>query len=310
MGKLRLLAGAYKPVAAICFVLATAWLSACSGPRNPHDQGPATEILPVRIGPPWWVREGDTRKFVGDSLFDYIDGGAEMYLKYGFVDVSVGVYRNGEAAVTVGVYRFTDSDRAFGMYATLRPDMPDTVALGAEGFIFGSNLIFVKGRHLVNVYGCDESDDLVAAVRSVASGMAGRVPGTSDKPQTFGLFPSEGRLPFTEKLYVEDFLGQAFLTDVYTVDYSRSGSRFTLFLSDDASGAKLDEWLDNIVPEYDPVKGYQHLPYDDSKYLLTTDAYHGAILAGDQQGRLVGIVGHRPEDLDILVGWLASLLGY
>jgi hypothetical protein len=309
MAMLNELKADHKPALVICLVLVAVWLAACGGSQKAGKLAHATETLPATLGPQGWVRQGDVQKFVGDSLFQYIDGAAEMYHKYGFIEVGVAEYRKGENAITVDLYRFADSDRAFGMYTTLRPDEPDTVMLGVEAFTLGTNIVFVKGQYLANVYTYDESEEMTSAVRSVAAHVAKRVPGSTDKPAMYDLFPPDGRLPFTEKLYAEAFLGQAFLTDVYTVGYLRRGSTFTLFLAEDPSGSKLEQWKNAVEMEYDPDMGYQHLPYDKSNYLLTTDPYRGSILAGVQQGKIVGIVGHRPEDLDILVAWLASLLG-
>jgi hypothetical protein len=194
------------------------------------------------------------------------------------------------------------------MYTTLRPEEPDTVMLGVEGFTLGATLVFARGASMVNIYSYEESEEMIFAVRSVGTTVESLLPGTTEKPKKFGLFPPDGRVDFTEKIYAESFLGYGFLTDVYTVGYSRDGGRFTLFVTQDPNSAKLDQWFQSVVPRYDAVTGYQHLPFDGSRYLLATDPYHGDILAGVQGGRLVGMVGHRKEYDQVIVDWLDSLL--
>jgi hypothetical protein len=289
-----------------CALTVIALLS-CGVGHRPSVMSPASEILPERIGSTGWVRNPEISRFFGDSLFEYIDGAAEMYHKYAFIELSVAEYRNENASITADLYRFADSDRAFGMYTTLRPDMPDTVMLGAEGFALGANLIFVKGPYMANVYSYEDTEQTVSAVRSTAATIAHLLPGTTEKPETFDLFPQNGRVAFSEKIYAESFLGHGFLTDVYTIEYSRDGTRFTLFVTEDADSAKLEQWSVSVTRGREPDTDHQKFPFHRSRYLLTTDPYHGAILAGALEGRLLGMVDYRKEYDDVISAWLDSL---
>jgi hypothetical protein len=298
------------------FCISLLLVLSCSNTGRVPDRAPSTlptdkeehALLPESIGDTGWLRVSEVSRFVGDSLFEYINGAAEMYHKYDFVDLQASEYHKGESVITADLYRFPNVDRAFGMYTTLRPDEPDTVSLGAEGFAFGANLVFVKGPYMANVYTYEDSKEMIAAVRMTASMIEAGLPGSRNKPEMFSLFPVDGRVEFSEKVYAESFLGQGFLSDVYTVNYSRAGSDFTLFISGDPGSSKLEEWRQAIQEEPDPDTGYQHLPYDGSRYLHAVDSYHGEIIAGPQAGRLVGMVGYSPQDLEVLVAWLHSLL--
>jgi hypothetical protein len=263
------------------------------------------EILPEKIGATGWIRKPDISVFEGDALFEYIDGAAEMYHKYDFIDLHAAEYEKGDAVMTADVYRFLSSNMAFGMYTTLRPDEPDTVMLGIEGFTFDTNWIYVKGFYLVNVYTYDNVG--MGDVRAVAAGIEARLQGTSAKPAVFDIFPAGNRVPYSEKIYAEAFLSQDVLSDVYALDYEWAGHRFTLFISDDPGSAKLEAWRAGVEEVRDPDTGYQHLPYDGSRYLHTRDSYRGEIIAGPVGDRLVGAVGYRPEDMQILLEWLHAL---
>jgi hypothetical protein len=292
--------------AAGAMLIISVCLSCHGGIRSLRDTPEAPGTLPEKVD--GWTLDPEIRTFRGDSLFEYIDGAAEMYHKYDFKEVTAGEYSKGESKVVADVYEFAGPDRAFGMYTTLRPDMPDTVMLGVEGFVFGANLVFVKGSYLANVYSYDESADAVSGVRSIASAVAGLLAGTTTKPAMFRIFPEQGRVAFSEKIYAESFLGHVFLTDVYTVDYSIADQEYTLFVMDDPGAAKLEQWTASVVPEYDPDTGYQHLPFDGSRFLLTTDTYHGGILAGIRGERLLGMVGYRKEYVPVISRWLHALV--
>jgi hypothetical protein len=281
-------------------------LSCHGGIRRIQDAQMAPEFMPREVG--GWILDPETQVFRGDSLFEYIDGAAEMYHKYGFLEVTAVEYAKGEGGITADVYEFTSPEMAYGMYTNLRPDGPDTIMLGVEGFTLGSNLVFVKGKRLVNVYSYDESEEVIPAVRAVAEALAGKLEGTTAKPALFGIFPEQGRVPFSEKIYAEAFLGHGFLTGVYSVDYAVAGQAYTLFAMDDPGAAKFAKWSEGVVSEWDPDVGYQHLPFDGSRFLVTTDPYHGGILAGVQGGRLVGMVGYRKEYAAVMSRWLHAII--
>jgi hypothetical protein len=281
--------------------------------ETPDAEGAAVEsplagLFPQSIGstgPAAWMLKPDVYIFEGESLFEYINGAAEMYHKYDFVDLQAAEYGKGEAVMTADIYRFATEDMAFGMYTTLRSDEPDTVMLGVEGFAFDTNWIYVKGAYLVNVYTYDavEMED----VRAVASAIADGLEGTAVKPAAFDLFPEQGRIPYSEKIYAGAFLSQDALSDVYAIDFGRDDGRFTLFMSNDPGSMKLEAWRTGVEEEHDPDVGYQHLPYDGGRYLHTSDSYRGEIIAGPIGDRLVGAVGYHPGDMQILLRWLHTL---
>lgn len=296
-----------KGVLALMAVIAALAVAAC-GPaaKSPVKTAPG-DIMPAQIDRTGWVRSAELEHFAGDSLFEYIDGAAEMYHKYGFVEVTVAGYLKAESTITADLYLFEDPDRAFGMYTTLRPDEPDTVSLGVEGFSFGPNMVFVKGSHLVNVYTYDDFEGAVPAVRSVAAALERRLPGTTEKPGMFRLFPERGRVAFTEKIFAEGFLGHGFLTDVYTVEYAVGDERLRLFIAPDPAGEKFDRWLEAADLAPDAMPGLKGEVFGETKSLQMIHDYHGEIVAGWREGKLAGVVGYIPAYREALIDWASSL---
>jgi hypothetical protein len=282
-------------------------VAACGTAGKMPLKATPTEILPERIYGTGWGRTATLERFAGDSLFEYIDGAAEMYHKYDFVEVTVARYLKDEATITADVYFFEGPDKAFGMYTTLRPDEPDTVSLGAEGFSFGPNLVFVKGSHLVNVYTYDDFEGAVPAVRSVATALEGGLPGTSVKPAMFSRFPERGRVPFTEKIFAEGFLGHGFLTDVYTVDCAAGDERVRLFITPDPGGAKFGRLLETADVKPDTMPGWKDEVFEQTESLQFIHDYHGEVVAGWQAGKMAGVVGFVPAYRPAFVGWVRSL---
>ena len=280
-------------------------VSAC-GEGGKTAMETARDFVPGRIGATGWVRVPEMEHFVGDSLFEYIDGAAEMYHKYDFVDVTVATYIKDDQTIIADLYLFKGPDRAFGMYTTLRPDEPDTIALGTEAFTFGPNVVFVKGSYLANVYTYDDFEEAVAAVKTVARALEPLLPGTARKPDMFRLFPERGRVAFTEKIFAEGFLAHGFLTDVYALEYSVDNVRARLFIAPDPAAEKFARWLEVAEPGSDPVPGWMGEVFEPGRALHLAHDYYGEIVAGWRGGKLVGVVGFDPVYREDFLAWAGS----
>ncbi len=296
-----------KGVLVLVAVTAALAVAACGPAAKPTLKPTPGGIMPGQIGRTGWVRATEVEHFAGNSLFEYIDGAAEMYHKYHFVEVTVARYLRHGNTITADLYLFESPDRAFGMYTTLRPDEADTVSLGVEGFRFGPNMVFVKGSHVVNVYTYDDFEGAVPAVRLVAAALEGWLPGTSDLPGTFSLFPERGRIAFTEKIFAEGFLGHGFLTDVYTVEYTVGGGRVRLFIAPDPAGEKFDRWREAAGLKPDAAPGWEDEVFGRTRALRVVHDYHGEIVAGWRGGNLAGVVGYVPAYREDFIDWAGSL---
>jgi len=60
------------------------------------------------------------RNFNGESLYGYIDGGADLYLEYGFSDVTVTEFVRARSKFKVEVYKMNDPEAAFGIFSVSR----------------------------------------------------------------------------------------------------------------------------------------------------------------------------------------------
>jgi hypothetical protein len=98
-------------------------------PSSGSDSKPLT--FPELKG---WKPFGEMQTFSPDDLYEYIDGGADLYLTYDFEDLEVLEYQNEkEATVTVEVYRHKTPYDAFGVFSQERSPTLESVAVGAQG---------------------------------------------------------------------------------------------------------------------------------------------------------------------------------
>lgn len=63
-----------------------------------------------------WTTCGRSLLFNKESLFNYIDGGAELFLEFGFKQLTVQNYKQGEYEVSLEVYEMKSAESALGVY--------------------------------------------------------------------------------------------------------------------------------------------------------------------------------------------------
>lgn len=252
-------------------------------------------------------RSSEPKTYVGEDLYEYIDGGAELYHQYGFVQVSTAYYAKGEDEVVADVFEFANSDHAYGLYSALRPDEFKAVAMGVEGFSATGSTVCVKGPYVVRVTGFDESSATANVIAKVASALTQQVPGTTDLPENFDLFPGMFATDHSEHLYAEGFMGRQFLTDVYTQDFHLDNDTLRLLLTEDNSGGKFLQWSTSVTVDSALLPGLSKLPFDGGQCFAFSSSFQGEVVVGLKSGYLIGMINYTESHEDFLNAWLEEL---
>ena len=130
---------------------------------------------------------GKIEVFKGQKLFDYMNGGAELYLAYGFVEIAVWNYSTAGNKATVGIYEMGSPAEAYGIFS--HTSKGDPVDVGVPAVLARGMLSFHKGKFYVRVVA--KSDPVKAKDLLIALGkqVAGAVPGKSRVPKEVALLP-------------------------------------------------------------------------------------------------------------------------
>ena len=155
---------------------------------------PESLCPPKDIG--MWSAEGETEIYIGDDLFIYINGGAEIYHEYGFVQVAVQRYVRGGDSISVEIYTM-DGD-AFGIYSFARSSSGHAVKLGNGGTSADYYLHFWSGPELAVITAESDFDDLGAAVLEIGAAVAGCLQPGGVEPDLLDQLPNDGRVPGSE----------------------------------------------------------------------------------------------------------------
>jgi hypothetical protein len=72
--------------------------------------------LPPDQFTPGWSRQGQTQVFEKNDLYGHINGGAELFLEFGFERLIVQTYNQAEDEISLECYVMTDQIAALGIY--------------------------------------------------------------------------------------------------------------------------------------------------------------------------------------------------
>ena len=133
-----------------------------------------------------WDREAAT--FKGESLYDYIDGAAEVYLAYNYRKVAARRYlKPNQPDIIADVYQMGSSEDAYGVFSLEQQDPEAGIGQGSE---FGGSLLrFWKGRYFVTVLGNGTGKELEEAVLSLGRELATGIKETGDPPRLLRYLP-------------------------------------------------------------------------------------------------------------------------
>jgi len=187
-----------------------------------------------------WRLAGPAVTYTPDNLWDFIDGAAESYLAYSFVDLQVGEYVNPESvAVRAELYRHADPDNAFGIYSQERAPDCSFLDVGAQGYEGEGILNFFSGKYYVKLSTHQKGPAAAAGLRTIAGRIDAHLAEGSTLPAGVKGLPLEGKQPNTEGFVAQHFLGYGFLHHTYTARYDRGLQIFVMEYptADSAAGA-------------------------------------------------------------------------
>lgn len=112
----------------------------------------AAEIrLPADDCVPGWKQAGQRVCYNGAELFDYIDGGAELFLEFGFERVVIQKYRNDNDEIAIEIYAMNDGEAALGIYLMCCGQETPVVGIGSRNSGDRHQFTVLHGRYMVRV---------------------------------------------------------------------------------------------------------------------------------------------------------------
>jgi hypothetical protein len=219
----------------IVFLLFVASVASAPAGKKPVAQAHEGRVFPEVAGWTFAPPPGDS-VYTPNNLWDIIDGGAELFLSYGFVDLRIGEYSNAAGTdVRVELYRHASKENAFGIYSQERNTGYHFIRIGTQGYIEDGALNLLCGTYYIKISTHKKGKAARDAMEMIGRKVLASLGEKSGWPPQLGYFPPERKVANGEGYVGENLLGYKFFHSAFTARY-RDGS--TLFLIEYASPAE------------------------------------------------------------------------
>lgn len=230
-------------------------------------------------------KAGRIQLWYPENLKDAIDGAADIYLDYGFVEMASLKYDKADGqSITIEIFQHENPDYGFGIYSQERNGtlIQNFIDVGAQGYYITGILNFFKGCYYVKIRGNGLKDEEVL-LTDVARRIAGMLPGKNSFPAIYDDFPVVYRRAYSERLIARNFLGYPFFKMAFTANYNVPGvTYFPFFIircsSQEECRETLQAYMNFIEKDQDIKQG--RITVDDPYYGIVDLMWTGNLIKG------------------------------
>lgn len=230
-----------------------------------------------------WKPVGSPQAFVGDGLYDLIDGGAVIYYEYGFKQTVTQEYESIDGrSIDLQMYEMTDPASAYGIYTFLRGMEGNEVDVGNEGMIAGHYMYFWKGNFLVMLTASDSEEGTANSLLAIAAAVDKAIVETGQRPSLCNLLIIEGQAP-ARIYYLEGVLALSNVyyfgaDDIFGLKQGVAGDfgDFKLFVLRYGDEKESSRWYKTARDEMKKRQRFENFTNHDNECSMTDE--HGSII--------------------------------
>ncbi len=146
------------------------------------------DLLPA--APAGWEIAMEDKMYDPKSLYDYIDGGAELYISYSIKEVISRFITNENGdEIRIEIFDMSESKNAFGVFTHTRTQDEGIYGQGSQ--YFPGTQIFWKDKYYVSIMATDENEAIRSAIKDLASEINDKINTTGKMPDVVSLLPLE-----------------------------------------------------------------------------------------------------------------------
>jgi hypothetical protein len=260
-------------------------------PKTVHAGDPAIkDVLPQKGFAKDWVIEDKVKLYDKDTLFDHIDGEAELYFPYGFDALATVNYvnkQNPDVSIEADVYQMASVLDAFGIYSNYRKPDSLWVAIGAEGFASSSQLMFYQDRYFVRLQISGATSLEKDTFLTFAKAISANLPAGAGQPKELDILKIPALAPRSERYLAQSLLGYVFFRRGIIADVATQDEKMQVFVihEDTPAAARqtFDQYSSYLKAE---AQGIQKTGNQDRMNVTAIDPLYGRILL-EQSGRYI-----------------------
>ncbi len=234
------------------------------------------DFLPSELGP--WTLASDTI-YTPENLYDYIDGGAELYLSYGFRKVLSKRYTaDNQPDILVDIFDMNSAKDAFGVFMYSAEETSDLVGQGTQSN--KGSMLFWMDRYFVSILAYPETPESKEVVMQIARTIEKKIGRQGELPGVLNYLPAGGldresiryfhHYAWLNSLYyiaTENILLIGDDTEAVLARYPREEDNPVLLVVEYPSGEKAAEAYESFRENYLPeLEGKRCVKMEDGTY--------------------------------------------
>jgi len=273
-------------------------------------------LLPVGEETEPWQPKGDSESYIGEELYNLINGGAEIFLEYGFTEAIAQEYSKGTSSLRLTIFRMKNPEAAFGIYSLNRMRMSFMPGIGDEGVGDANYIYFWQGSQYVTVEAFPLEKGLKEALLHLASLVSAKIEVHASPPVILNVLPQKNRIERSECL-VKGFLGVSALFYLSDIDifqlgpqatgvygeYQFPGEKVKLFIARYANPDKVEEAWQRLKEALNEKEGFIPSEEIDRRSLWQKEGrFYAALKTSDAIALVL-----EAEDKDIAIALLKQI---
>jgi hypothetical protein len=264
---------------------------------------PLESLLPKKDLPEGWTLAEGPQTYTKKTLFERINGEAELFFKYGFQKSVFAIYqnkKNRENQVELDIYDMGNVLQAFGVFSRFRNE--DRLGgFGLDSFLDDHSALFYQGKYFVMLYAPEANQEIL---RQFSKLISLKISDPSPPPREISYFPKNGLKPGSIQYFPEGLLGHQFLkrgfqgTYVEKAEVKAEGKTLKLFLAIFQNSQKAIDALRDFKDELSKkgkVSSGSIIEFE-TRALKGEDPYQGKVIVLQKGFYLLGVVGFEKEE--------------
>ena len=227
-----------------------------------------------------------------ETLYKYMDGGADAFLLYDFRVLLHQDLRVKDTDLSVDIFDMSTPENAFGMYASERSPSYHYISIGAEGYDNEGILNFLQGPYYVKLaaFGTSASAVLDQFATIISSNISLKIKTEASLPAALNLLPPANRKSHSEQFLLKDPLGHAFLGPAYLARYNFDDRESTLLLSIASNPAEAQNRLKLLAEHFTSTGQCEPAPEFGDGAIRASNTFEGSAIARTKGRYLVLLI--------------------
>jgi hypothetical protein len=166
------------------------WVFTVTGIGNGEEKAKMNQKISLPSMVEGWKWDWKEIEYNSKTIFKYMDGAAELYLAYGFGNLTVRRFEKpGQPPITVELYEMASSEDAYGVFSYEHQD--ETAGIG-QGSEFGGGLLrFWKGKYFVSIYAEGQAAEVETGILEIGRATANSIPSSGPEPKLVSFIPGK-----------------------------------------------------------------------------------------------------------------------